>query len=70
MAGELSQVAGVTKLLVAQDASFNGFLPESLTPVILSAQEQFGFSHIVGGSSAVGKVRCSPVHKHILSHPF
>lgn len=56
VASELSQVAGVTKVLVAQHAGFKGFLPEALAPFILSVQEQFEFSHILSGASAVGKV--------------
>ncbi len=57
---ELASVEGITKLLVAQNAAFKGFLPEALTPVILAAQEQFKFSHIFSGASAVGKVRLQP----------
>ena len=53
---ELSQAEGVTKLLVAQDEGFKGFLPEALSPLILEAQKQFGFSHILSGASAMGKV--------------
>ena len=56
VAGELSKVAGVDKLLVAQNATFKGFLPEAVAPLILAAQEQFKFSHIFAGASAVGKV--------------
>lgn len=54
---ELSKAEGVGKLLVAQDDSYKGFLPEALSPLILAAQKQFGFTHILGGASAVGKVR-------------
>lgn len=57
VAGELSKAAGVGKLLVAQDNSYKGFLPEALSPLILAAQKQFGFTHILSGASAVGKVR-------------
>lgn len=55
VAAEVSGIDGVSKILVAQDDSFKGFLPEHLTPVLLESQKQFGFSHIVAGSSAFGK---------------
>lgn len=55
--GELSKAEGVGKMLVAQDSCYKGFLPEALSPLILAAQKQFGFTHILGGASAVGKVR-------------
>ena len=57
VAGELSKVSGVQKLLLAQNASFKGLLPEAVAPLILAAQEQFKFSHIFAGASAVGKVK-------------
>jgi len=55
VAAEVSKVEGISKVLVAQDASYKGFLPEHLTPVLLESQKQFGFSHILAGSSAFGK---------------
>lgn len=58
---ELSKAEGVTKLLVSQDDAYKGFLPEAVTPLILAAQKQFSFSHILGGASAVGKV-CNVKH--------
>jgi electron transfer flavoprotein alpha subunit len=57
VATELAKAEGVGKLLVAQDSGFKGFLPEALSPLILNAQKQFGFTHIVGAASAMGKVR-------------
>lgn len=56
VAGELAQAEGIGKILVAQDDSFKGFLPEALSPLILEAQKQFQFSHILSGASAMGKV--------------
>lgn len=56
VAGELSKAEGVGKLLVAQDDCFKGSLPEAISPLILAAQKQFGFSHVLSGASAVGKV--------------
>jgi len=55
VAAQVSAIDGVSKVLVAQDASYKGFLPEHLAPVLLESQKQFGFSHIVAGSSAFGK---------------
>jgi len=52
---QLSKVEGVKKILVADNAAFEGFLPERLTPLILASQKQFRFTHIVAGASAFGK---------------
>lgn len=54
-AEELSKVAGVTKVLVADNEGYKGNMPETLTPIVTSLQEQSGFSHIVAGASAFGK---------------
>lgn len=51
----VSKVAGVTKVLVAENAAFKGFTAESLTPLILATQTQFKFTHILAGASAFGK---------------
>lgn len=55
VAAELRKAEGVSKVLVAQDDSLKGFLPERVTPLILAAQKQFNSSHIISGASAVGK---------------
>ncbi|KAK3878915.1 hypothetical protein Pcinc_016458 [Petrolisthes cinctipes] len=55
VAGEVSKVAGLSKVLVADSESMMGFLPERLTPLILATQNQFKFTHIVAGASALGK---------------
>jgi len=52
---ELAKAQGVGKILVADSESLKGFLPETLTPLILATQEQFKFTHIVAGASAFGK---------------
>jgi len=52
---ELSKLQGVSRILVAEDAAFKGFLPEALTPVLLESQKQFNFTHIAVGASAFGK---------------
>lgn len=55
VAEEASKISGISKVLVADDAVFNGGLPEALTPLILETQKQFNFTHILSGASAVGK---------------
>lgn len=55
VAAEVSKTAGVTKVLVAEDASLNGFLPEKLTPLILAAVKATSASHVLSSASAVGK---------------
>jgi len=52
---EISKVPGVNKVLVAQNDSYKGSLPEELTPLILATQQQFNFTHICAGASAFGK---------------
>jgi len=52
---EISKVPGVKKVLVAQNDSYKGGLPEELTPLILATQQQFNFTHICAGASAFGK---------------
>ncbi|XP_066598036.1 electron transfer flavoprotein subunit alpha, mitochondrial [Prorops nasuta] len=51
----VKKAAGVSKILVAEDEAFKGFTPESLTPLILAAQKEHKFSHILAGASAFGK---------------
>jgi electron transfer flavoprotein alpha subunit len=51
----VSKLDGVTKVLVAENAAFNGFTAESMTPLILATQNQFKFTHIIAGASAFGK---------------
>jgi electron transfer flavoprotein alpha subunit len=45
----------VSKLLVAESADYDGFLPERLCPLLVAAQEQFKFTHIIAGASAISK---------------
>uniref|UniRef100_D3TP14 Electron transfer flavoprotein subunit alpha n=1 Tax=Glossina morsitans morsitans TaxID=37546 RepID=D3TP14_GLOMM len=51
----VAKVEGVAKVLVAENAAFKGFTPESLTPLLLAAQNQFKFTHILAGATAFGK---------------
>jgi len=46
---------GVSKILVADNADLKGFTAESVSPVILAAQNQFKFTHILAGATALGK---------------
>ena len=43
----------VSKVIVAEAPVYDGFLAERLAPIVLAAQEQFKFSHILAGSSAI-----------------
>jgi len=51
----LAKAGGLSKVLVAENEAFKGFTAESLTPLIINAQKQFGFTHIVAGATAFGK---------------
>lgn len=55
VAKEIASVPGITKVLLADDASYVGFLPERLSPLLLAAQNQFKFSHIIAGASAFSR---------------
>ena len=52
----LTKINGIKKILIAENEAFKGFLPEVLAPFVLSTQKQFNFTHILSGSTAVGKV--------------
>lgn len=52
---QVSKVSGVSKVLVAENEAFKGFLPEALTPLIVASQKQFNFTHIMAGASTFGK---------------
>jgi len=54
-AKQMSQVLGVSKVLVAENASYKGNLPETITPIITGLQAKHSFSHIIAGASAFGK---------------
>lgn len=55
VADEVSKAAGVSKVLLADNAALNGLLPEVLIPVIVAAQKQTNATHILAGASALGK---------------
>lgn len=51
----IAKVEGIGKVLVAQNDVYKGFLPEYVTPVVVEAQKQFNFSHILAPETAFGK---------------
>ena len=55
MAKEDAAIQGLSKVLVVENKDYNGFMPERLTPLLLAAQDQFKFSHIVAGASAFSR---------------
>jgi len=55
VAKQVSQLDGVSKVLVSENAAFAGFLPEKLAPVLLASQDQFKFTHIIAGASAFSR---------------
>jgi len=54
-AEQVAKIAGVKKVLLADNKAFEGFLAEALTPLIVESQKQFKFTHIIAGASAFGK---------------
>lgn len=52
IAGEISKLPNVKRVLVAQDDKLKHLLPERVTEVVLSTQNKFKFSHIIAGGSA------------------
>lgn len=55
IAKELALVGGISKILVAENAAFEGLLPEKVSPVLLASQDQFKFTHILAGASAFSR---------------
>jgi len=52
---ELAKVEGISKILVADNDAYKGFLPEAVTPLVVGTQKQFNFTHITAGATANGK---------------
>ena len=44
VAEEVAGIDSVNKVLVADDATLKGFLPEILAPLVVNSQKQFNFS--------------------------
>ncbi|XP_076640479.1 electron transfer flavoprotein subunit alpha wal [Colletes latitarsis] len=55
VAQAVSKANGVSKVLVADNDAFKGFLPEALTPLIIATQNEHKFTHILAGATAFGK---------------
>ncbi|XP_054277236.1 electron transfer flavoprotein subunit alpha, mitochondrial-like [Macrosteles quadrilineatus] len=55
VAQEVSKIPGLKKVLLADDAAFNGFLPESITPLVMASHNQFKFTHILAAATSFGK---------------
>lgn len=51
---EVAKADGVKKILVVKNDALKGQLVERLTPIVLAAQKQFNYTHIVSGASALG----------------
>lgn len=50
-----SKINNVNNVIVADSASFKGFMPETLAPFVAERQKKHSFTHIAFGSSAFGK---------------
>jgi electron transfer flavoprotein alpha subunit len=55
LADEVCKVESVKKVLLADNEVFKGLLPEALSPLVIEAQKQFNFTHIMADASAFGK---------------
>ena len=55
VAQEVAAIQGLNKVLVVESADYKGFMPERLTPLLMAAQDQFKFSHIMAGASAFSR---------------
>jgi len=55
VAKEVAAIQGLSKVLVVQNEDYKGFMPERLTPLLMAAQDQFKFSHILAGASAFSR---------------
>ena len=52
---QVKKLAGVTRVIVANNAAFDHGLPEVYSPVIVALQNAHNFSHVLAVSSAFGK---------------
>merc|ERR1712241_1251810 len=55
VAAEVASIQGLSKVLVVENKDYGGFMPERLTPLLMAAQDQFKFSHIMAGASAFSR---------------
>jgi electron transfer flavoprotein alpha subunit len=54
-ASAVAGVSGVSAVLAASGAQYKGGVAESMTPLVIAAQNQTGATHIVGPATAYGK---------------
>jgi len=54
-AAEACSAVGVSRVLAAQNDVYKGVLPEHITPLVVDAQKQFNFTHIMAPETAFGK---------------
>jgi len=50
-----SKVAGVAKVLLADDAAYEHQLPEDVAPLVVSTVKAGGYGHVLAGATSVGK---------------
>ncbi|NUB04575.1 electron transfer flavoprotein subunit alpha/FixB family protein, partial [Azospirillum melinis] len=50
-----SKVAGVAKVLLADDAAYEHQLPEDVAPLVVSTVKGGGYGHVLAGATSVGK---------------
>ncbi|XP_063225266.1 electron transfer flavoprotein subunit alpha, mitochondrial [Bacillus rossius redtenbacheri] len=55
VAEQVAKAAGVARVLLLESEALHGFTAEAVTPLVLAAHKQHGFSHVVAGATAVGK---------------
>merc|ERR1711992_276017 len=55
VASEVASINGLAKVLVVSSDDYKGNMPERLTPLLMAAQDQFKFSHIMAGASAFSR---------------
>lgn len=55
VAQQVSKISGVTKVLTIENDALKGLLPETLAPLVVSAQNAGKYTHILAGASSLGK---------------
>ena len=50
-----AKVAGVAKVLLADDAAYEHQLPEDIAPLVVSTVKGGGYGHVLAGATSVGK---------------
>ena len=51
----VAAINGLAKVLVVSSDDYKGNMPERITPLLMAAQDQFKFSHILAGASAFSR---------------